>query len=204
MSTSRAHWQRVWTDREPSEVGWFEPVPERSLELIEEAQVGLDAAILDVGGGASTLAGRLLEAGYTEVTVVDVATAALQRAKAELGESAGRIEWVEADIRAGELDRGCDLWHDRALFHFMVEPGDRAGYVASLRRCLRPGGHVIVAGFGPEGPMQCSGLPVVRYGAAELREALGDDFDLLSSSVEEHRTPSGVGQQFLYAHLRRD
>lgn len=199
---AQAHWERIYEEKAPEALSWYEAVPKVSLELIEEARVARDAAILDVGGGASGLAGRLLDAGYTDITVADISGPALDRARAALGEDADRVAWVEADIRDHHFGRGFDLWHDRAVLHFMVEDADRSGYLEVLRRTLRPAGHLIVATYGPEGPTRCSGLPVCRYGAPAVAELL-PDFELVSSRLEMHHTPSGTPQQFLYAHLRR-
>jgi SAM-dependent methyltransferase len=165
--------------------------------------VPLDAAIVDVGGGASRLAAELRRRGHTDVTVLDLSVQALEIARADLGEAAGGVTWVEGDVRSHDFGRRFDLWHDRAAFHFMVEPPDRDAYLATLDRTLRPGGHLILATFGPQGPTQCSGLPVYRYDAATLSETLGADYELVSSRLVEHRTPAGRKQQFLYAHLER-
>ncbi len=193
----------IYREREPEKLSWYEPVPETSLSVIQEAGLPLGAAILDVGGGASKLAGQLLAAGYRDVTVVDIAPEALGRARAELGPDADRVTSIEADIRSHDFDHQFDLWHDRAVFHFMVAPGDQGRYVSALRRALRAGGHLIIAAFGPEGPTQCSGLPVARYAAADLSQVLGEEFQFVSSRLKQHRTPGGRDQQFLYAHFRR-
>jgi SAM-dependent methyltransferase len=198
-----SHWGRIYAQRDSDELSWYEPSPRISLELIEESGLPRTAAIVDVGGGASRLAAELLRAGYTDITVTDISPAGLEYAKAELGEPSAGIAWVEADARSHDFERSFDLWHDRAVFHFMVDSGDRNGYLRSLGRALRPGGHLILATFGPDGPDTCSGLPVQRYSAALLSEALGRDFELLSSRLEDHRTPSGRRQQFLYVHMRR-
>jgi SAM-dependent methyltransferase len=182
MADSR-YWQRVYEERRPDEVSWYEEVPRTSLQLIEEAALSLDAAILDVGGGASKLPGHLVAAGYTDVTVADISRAALEQARVELGDAAERVTQIEADVRFHDFARLFDLWHDRAVFHFMVDPADRNRYLAALARTLRPGGHLILATFGPNGPTQCSGLPVARYGSDELLTVLGEDFraDLLAA-----------------------
>lgn len=174
------------------------------MALIDEAGLSPDAAILDVGGGMSKLASELLRRGYDDVTVADISGEALRRAKADLGKAANRVSWVEADVRSHDFGRRFDLWHDRAVFHFMVEPADRQGYLASLDRSLNPGCDLILATFGPEGPTECSGLPVRRYDAESLQATLGANFELISSRLIEHRTPAGRAQQFLYAHLRRE
>ena len=173
-----------------------------SLALINGAGVALDDPIVDIGGGTSGLAGGLLDAGYSNITVADISRAALDRARAKLGVAADRIAWLEADVRQHDFARSYALWHDRAVFHFMVETSDRDQYLANLRSSLRAGGHVVFATFGPEGPTECSGLPVTRYGAPALADLL-PDFELLSSGLVMHQTPSARLQQFVYAHLRR-
>jgi len=198
-----AHWRGVYRDRGPAELSWTEAAPHLSLELIEEAALPRDAAIVDVGGGASGLAAELLRRGHTDVTVVDIAPEALERARADIGPAAEGATWIEADIRAHDFGRRFDLWHDRALFHFMVDDADRDAYLATLDSSLRPGAHLILATFGPAAPTRCSGLPVRRYDTEAISEALGPDFEPLSSRLTEHRTPSGKSQQFQYAHLRR-
>jgi SAM-dependent methyltransferase len=203
MAADRAHWERTYTEKTADQVSWYEPQPQRSVELIEATKLDHDAGILDVGGGAASLAARLLGMGYTDLTVADVSPAALAHAQSELGSDAARITWIEADIRSHDFGRSYDLWHDRAVFHFMVDAVDRDGYLDVLRKTLRPGGHLILATFGPQGPTQCSGLPVERYGADDVQRVLGDDFELISSTLADHRTPSGRSQQFHYAHLRR-
>ncbi|MEZ5073515.1 MAG: class I SAM-dependent methyltransferase [Solirubrobacterales bacterium] len=197
------HWMRVYSAREPAELSWFEAVPAVSLRMIKAADLRRDAAIIDVGGGASRLAGELVDRGYVDVTVADVSPPALAAARAELGERAGAVDWVGADVRSHDFGRAFDLWHDRATLHFMVDDGDRRAYLATLRASLRPGGFLVIATFGPEGPSECSGLPVRRYGPEELTAALGAEFELLMSELTAHRTPRGSEQQFHYALLRR-
>lgn len=200
----KAHWQDVYSQREPEQVSWYEPAPATSLEWIEKAGLPADAAILDAGGGTSALAGALVRGGYRDVTVADISAAAIKRAKAALGETAERITWIVADLRSHVFDRRYDLWHDRAVFHFMAGEEDRDGYLGVMRAAIKPAGHLILATFGPEGPTECSGLPTSRYGAEELADLLGDGFRLLDSQLVEHRTPSGSTQQLLFAHLRRN
>lgn len=201
---ARRHWERVYVEKSADEVSWFEPVPRASLELIEEAGVDRDAAVVDVGGGESRLAGELLARGYADVTVADISATALAEARREMGDEAEGVEWIEADVLHDDLGRRFDLWHDRAVFHFMIAEADRDDYLQTMRGALRPGGHLILATFGPDAPTQCSGLPVHRYGEAELLETLGTEFGLVSSRLEMHRTPSSKNQQFLYLHLRRE
>lgn len=197
------HWERVHAERDPSEVSWYEPVPETSLELIEHASPARGSAILDAGGGSTTVAGWLVEAGYSDVTVADISPAALERAREHLGDDAERVTWVEADLRTHRFERRFDLWHDRAVFHFMVDKADRDAYIETIRESLHPSGHLILATFGPQGPEQCSGLPVARYSADQIAALFAEDFALSASRLRTHRTPSGRTQQFLYVHLTR-
>lgn len=203
MLNDQTHWQQIYEERRPDEVSWYEEMPETSLALIAAADLARDAAILDVGGGASHLPRELLRAGYTDITVADLSTAALERGTSELGDESDRIAWVEADVRRYDFGRRFDLWHDRAVLHFMTEAGDREGYLEVLRRTLRPEGHLILASFGPDGPTRCSGLPVHRCSEAELCRVLGPDFHLVSCQDVVHRTPSGAHQEFIYAHFQR-
>jgi SAM-dependent methyltransferase len=202
VPNEHGHWQQVYEERDPDEVSWFEQTPERSLAMIEGAVPHKDAAIIDVGGGASRLAGELLRRGYGDITIADISAEALEQARRELGERADEVVWVQADVRDQAFGRRFDLWHDRAVFHFMVDDADREAYLATLRDSVSLEGQVIIATFGPEGPEQCSGLPVRRYGADELAAQLGPQFDLVDSELGVHETPSGYEQQFLWAHFR--
>lgn len=204
MTTDDAeHWETVYADNDADEVSWHQERPEPSIELIRRTGVPRDAGIIDVGGGASTLAGHLLRAGYTDLTVADISAGALAGAQAQLGHERDAIDRVVADIREHTFGRRYDVWHDRAVFHFMVSPDDRRAYIDVLRRSVVPGGHVLMGTFGPQGPQSCSGLETSRYDAEHLHEALGRQFELHSSCLHVHETPSGRSQQFLYAHLRR-
>jgi ubiquinone/menaquinone biosynthesis C-methylase UbiE len=171
--------------------------------MIEALQLPTDAPIVDVGGGASGLAGELLGRGYSDLTVADISEAALEAAKDALGEKAGAVSWVRADVREHDFGRRFAVWHDRAVLHFMTEPADRIAYLETLRRSLLPGGHLIVATFGPDGPTTCSGLPVLRYGADDLERAFAGVAHVVSARLHDHQTPSGKTQQFIYAHLTR-
>lgn len=204
ISQARDHWQSVYSEKDPTEVSWYEQVPTASLQLIEEAGLSRERPLLDVGGGASKLAGELLNRGYSDITVADISGSALSKAQAQLGSSAKAIEWLEADVRSHDFARQYDLWHDRAGFHFMVGAKDQEAYLDTLQRTLKPRGHIVIATFGPHGPTRCSGLPVVRYGPADLAEKLGPGFQLISEAVHVHHTPAGIHQQFLYAHFQRN
>jgi SAM-dependent methyltransferase len=199
--SERDHWNQVWSARGAGEMSWFEASPGSSLAMIEALGLEPDAPIVDVGGGASGLPGQLIAGGHTDVTVVDISGEAIARAREGFGES-DRVNWIVADVRDHDFGRRFALWHDRAAFHFMVSSEDREGYIATLRRSLEPGGDLILATFGPDGPDSCSGLPVQKYSAGALAEAIGAGAELVSSHTEDHRTPSGAPQQFVFAHLR--
>lgn len=198
-----AHWQRAYAARRAEELSWAEKLPALSLELIAEAALPLNAAIVDVGGGASKLSGELLRLGYGDITVADISDEGLERARSDLGAVAARVAWVEADVRDHDFGRRFDLWHDRAVLHFMVDEPDRAGYLRTLDRALKPGGDLILATFDPQGPAECSGLPVRRYDARQLADLLGPSFEPLTSRLHAHHTPSGAVQQFVYARFKR-
>jgi SAM-dependent methyltransferase len=200
---AREHWESVYERKDPRQVSWYRPHLEQSLRCIDAAGLAKDAAIIDVGGGASTLVDDLLERGYRDVTVLDVSARAIASAKSRLGARAADVHWLIADITDVELRPAAySFWHDRAVFHFLRDAADRRRYVAAIRGSLRPGGHVLIATFGPEGPSQCSGLDVVRYAPADLMRELGDAFEELESVSELHATPSGATQQFTYCHCR--
>ena len=200
---SKDHWERVYSTKATDAVSWYQPHADFSLRLIEATGLPRGAAIIDVGGGASTLVDDLLALGRYDINVLDLSAAALEAAKARLGASAAAVTWRVADItRAGLPDRAYDLWHDRAVFHFLTAPEDRRAYVAAVRRALRPGGHVVIATFAEDGPLQCSGLPVQRYSPAQLQAEFGEGFELLSGEREQHATPSGSTQAFTYCHFR--
>lgn len=203
-SNLEQHWQAVYQAKASTDVSWYEPVPERSLALIQTAGLPSDAALLDVGGGASTLVDHLLAAGFGDITVLDLAPAALEESKARLGSASANLEWIAADATDWQPTRRYDLWHDRAVFHFLVDVELRYRYLDVLKAALAPGGFVVMATFGPEGPTRCSGLDVQPYSAEELSGVLGPSFRLIESDVEEHVTPSGCGQQFLYGLWRAE
>jgi ubiquinone/menaquinone biosynthesis C-methylase UbiE len=201
---SKDHWEKVYTTKATDTVSWFQTHAGLSLDLIKATGVSRDAAVIDVGGGASTLVDDLLANGYNNLTVLDLSATALAAARNRLGAKASNIRWIEADITKAELPvRQFDVWHDRAVFHFLTTPEDRAAYVQAVFRAVKPGGHVIVATFAEDGPNQCSGLPVIRYCADELHAEFGESFQLLHHEKEAHHTPSGKVQQFVYCYCRR-
>ena len=200
---AQTHWERIHTEKAPDAVSWFRPHLEKSLALIELVTPDRSSSIIDVGGGESTLVDDLLARGYEDITVLDISQAAIDANRKRLGAASKRVTWLVADISRVEPDPSVyDVWHDRAVFHFLTSANDRAAYVRQVARAVRHGGHVIVSTFGPEGPMKCSGLDVVRYDAESLHREFGVHFQLLESSKELHQTPFGTVQQFLYCHCR--
>ena len=201
--SARTHWEKIYTAKAPDQVSWYRAHLETSLDLIKRAANDRAVSIIDVGGGESTLADDLLEQGFQNVTVLDVSQAAIDVNKTRLREKAGNVRWLVADITQIELEpKAYDVWHDRAVFHFLTVQEQRAAYVRQVVRSVKPGGHVIVSTFGPEGPTKCSGLDVVRYDANSLHNEFGARFRLVESSKEVHQTPFGTTQQFLYCWCR--
>jgi 2-polyprenyl-3-methyl-5-hydroxy-6-metoxy-1,4-benzoquinol methylase len=197
----RAHWDKVYTTKPAHETSWYEPTSQNSIALIRNARISSHDPIIDVGGGASRLVDELLSAGYQDVTVLDVSGTVLNTVRERLGTRADAVRFLQTDITAFRPTRQYALWHDRAVFHFLTAPEDRRRYVDALRASVRPGGHVIMATFGPQGPQRCSGLPVVRYEAATLGAELGSEFELVETSLSVHHTPGGAEQQFLYCRF---
>ena len=196
------HWESVYGTKAADQVSWFRPHLETSLALIERAARGnRSASIIDVGGGASTLVDDLIERGYSNVTVLDISQAALDVAQKRLAEAAAAVRWLRADVTAAGFPApSYDVWHDRAVFHFLTTPQERLAYVRNVASAVKPGGHIIVSTFGPEGPTKCSGLDVMRYDAESLHGEFGPQFRLVESSEELHDTPSRTRQQFVYCH----
>lgn len=201
---SKDHWERIYSTKATDAVSWYQEHAASSLRLIHATGVSKVAAIIDVGGGASTLVDDLVGDGYSNLTVLDLSQAALSAARERLGTRAAAVRWLEADITTVALPRlEYDVWHDRAVFHFLTSEDDRAAYVRAVLRSVKPGGHVIVATFAEDGPEKCSGLPVMRYSATLLHSEFGDSFRLLSHQTEEHHTPFGAVQKFVYCYCRK-
>lgn len=204
MSTVEEHWRSVWSERALDEVSWYQASADLSLELILDAETDRAAPIVDVGGGASPLAGQLLDLGYEDVTVVDISEAALDQARRRLGARAEHVTWAVGDVTRHRFTRSYALWHDRAVLHFLTNEADRKRYVRQLERYLRPGGHAVIATFGPDGPTSCSGLAVQRYDAEALAALFAPVLRPVSTREDTHVTPWGAEQRFLYAVLRSD
>lgn len=204
MGTSKNHWENVYKTKLPEQVSWFQSHLAKSLELIVESGIDKRDRIIDVGGGASTLVDDLLTKGYGNLAVLDISAAALHKSKERLGERADKITWIEADILKFDFqENSFDLWHDRAVFHFLTEPDERKKYIKALERALKPEGFFIIASFNLEGPSKCSGLDVMRYNPETLSQELGSDFLFLESMNEQHQTPSSAFQSFIYCIFKK-
>ena len=202
---AKAHWEKVYATKTPDAVSWYRRHLDRSLALIERAVHERSASIIDVGGGESTLVDDLLLRGYVNITVLDISQGAIDVTRSRLGSAADQVHWIAADITEFELEpQAYDLWHDRAVFHFLTVPEQRTAYVRQVARSVRPGGHVIISAFGPQGPTKCSGLEVVHYDAESLHREFGVGFHMVESSTELHHTPFDTSQQFLYCYCRID
>lgn len=204
MDTTKKHWDSVYESKPAEAVSWYAPHLRESLRYITQAAASKDVAIIDVGGGESTLIDDLVNDGYSKISILDISATALEVTKRRLGATGAHVTWIAADILEVELPVGAyDIWHDRAVFHFLINDDQRRRYVAQVLKALKPGGFAIVGTFGPEGPEKCSGLQVSRYAPSELHGTFGAPFELLDSSVEQHTTPWGSPQQFVYCYCRR-
>jgi len=201
----KQHWEQVYATKPSDSVSWYQEHANLSLRLIHNTGLGKDAAIIDVGGGASTLVDDLVVEGYSDVTVLDLSATAIAVAQKRLGEHANRVHWMEGDITTVDFPlHRFDIWHDRAVFHFLTGEAERHAYVERVMRAVKPGGHVIVATFGKDGPEKCSGLPVMRYEPEALHHEFGEaSFTLIDHQSEAHHTPSGKVQQFVYCYCRK-
>jgi 2-polyprenyl-3-methyl-5-hydroxy-6-metoxy-1,4-benzoquinol methylase len=201
---AQRHWEQVYTQKPAEDVSWFQARPELSIRLIAAAGADPESAILDVGGGASRLVDCLLELGYRDLSVLDIADAALREGRRRLGDRGEEVHWLHHDVLSFRPDRRYMLWHDRALFHFMTEAAQRKAYVATLEQTLQPDGQAIIATFAKDGPLKCSGLNIVQYDAEGLMAELGQGWRLEEQVCETHVTPWNAQQSFQYFRLRRE
>ncbi len=199
----QAHWEHVYATKDATAVSWFEENPAVSLELIRASGVDADAGIIDIGGGASRLVDALIGKGFKHLTVLDLSDKALAAARARLGARASEVGWIVADVTQWQPAQEYDVWHDRAAFHFLTEPGERAAYAACLHKAVRPGAYVIIGTFALDGPERCSGLPVMRHDAASLGAMLGPSFALMETRSHVHHTPMGAIQRFQFSLFKR-
>jgi SAM-dependent methyltransferase len=202
---NKAHWEKIYDTRASDAVSWYAPHLNTSLDLIHQATGSKAAAVIDIGGGEATLVDDLLAEGYADISVLDISQKAIDVARSRIGKNAAEVCWYCADITQATLPQNYfDIWHDRAVFHFLTEESDRAKYVEQVMRSVKHGGHIIISTFGPEGPEKCSGLNVVRYNSENLHSQFGKTFKLINSSTELHKTPMGTVQQFLYCFCRME
>ena len=199
----KQHWERVYNKNKTEELGWYQDYPEMSLKLIAATGVGVHGNIIDIGGGTSKLAGILLDQGYRRLTVLDISGSSIEKTKLQLGEKWKQITWIEADVTQFDFTERFDIWHDRAVFHFLTDPVDRRKYVDVLNQALKPGGHLIISTFGLKGPPRCSGVNVVRYSVETLHNEFGNTFVMVESYDEVHNTPSNVQQNFVYCRFNK-
>jgi SAM-dependent methyltransferase len=201
---SGQHWEDVYQRKPADSVSWYRPHLDTSMALLREAGLAPDSRVIDVGGGASTLVDDLLAAGTSRITVLDLSAQALAIARARLGAAADSVAWLAGDLLAAALpEAGFDLWHDRAVLHFLLDPADVAGYARQAAHAIAPGGQAVIGGFAPGGPERCSGLPVARCSAQDIADLLGPAFELVAASEEVHHTPGGSPQAFAWARLQR-
>jgi trans-aconitate methyltransferase len=203
VNERKTHWEKVYQSKGEDETSWFQPRPETSLRLVGNTGEAKDTPFIDVGGGASRLVDQLLEQGWSNLSVLDIAPSALETARTRLGEQAAQVNWLEADLLEARLKGPWRIWHDRAVFHFLTGEAERKRYLQQLEDNLEPGGHVIIATFAPEGPEACSGLPVQRYSPEHLARTLGDNFEQEEVITENHQTPAGKTQSFVYCRFRQ-
>ena len=200
---AQTHWDKIYREKAPDAVSWYRPHLETSVALIEKAVPDRGARIIDVGGGESTLVDDLVAAGYQNLSVLDVSQTAIGVTKNRLGSASERVQWIIGDVLNSPLAAAAyDVWHDRAVFHFLTQADQRNAYVRQVARAVKSGGYVLVSTFGTEGPTRCSGLEVVRYDAESLHAEFGVRFHMLDSVKELHKTPFGTMQQFLYCLCR--
>ena len=204
MSFNRKnHWENVYGQKKPVEVSWYQVEPTVSMEFIASTEIDYAAEIIDVGGGASVLVDRLLDQGFQDLTVLDISSKAIHYAQERLGRRAKSVSWIEADVTEFESSVQYDVWHDRAVFHFLTDAKDRTKYMRRLEEAVKPGGHVIIAAFAIDGPPKCSGLDIEQYSPEKMKNEFGDSFELVNSVSEVHITPWNKEQKFIYCYFKK-
>lgn len=203
-STVRSgHWNEVYNRKGEDQVSWFEPEPTCSLSMLDALGVAPSMSVLDVGGGAARLVDVLVHRGFSDLSVLDVSAEALGIARARLGDADASVKWIETDLLSWRPTRSYDVWHDRAVFHFLTSPADREVYRRLVRQAVPIGGRLVVGTFAANGPEQCSGLPTARYDSEQLLSALGEGLEIAAVAPEEHRTPSGATHAFTWIAATR-
>ena len=204
MDKRKSHWETIYETKTTDSVSWYAEHLESSLRLILDTGIRKEEAIIDIGGGSSTLVDDLLALGFKDISVLDISDKALSNSRARLGDRASKINWIEADITSVNLpEDNYVVWHDRAVFHFLTDAEDRHRYIELAKRSIKVGGHVIVASFALDGPEKCSGLNVVRYSPETMHDEFGGSFELVDHHDELHHTPFGTTQKFVYCYCRR-
>lgn len=198
-----SHWEKVYQTKDTTQVGWFQTKPQVSIDLISRTKISKNSPIIDVGGGDGTLVDWLLEDGFNDVSVLDISDSALRKAKNRLGKSASKVHWITSDILEFEPEGKFYLWHDRAVFHFLVDPQEQQIYRRLVECSIAPGGYLLMMAFSKSGPKTCSGLPVQQYGIDELEEFFSPDFELIESLNYDHITPSGSAQNYSVCLFQR-
>jgi len=202
---TKTHWEQIYETKAPTQLSWYQEHARFSLQYIRNTGIRKTDAIIDVGGGASTLVDDLVADGYQQISILDISGVALQLARQRLGTHAMEVNWIVADITQADLpEQAYDLWHDRAVFHFLTQAIDRQRYIDTVRHAVRVGGNIIIATFAPDGPERCSGLDVVRYNPESLHNEFGGDFEVMDSTRETHQTPFGTEQKFIYCYCRKN
>ncbi len=201
---NKKHWEQIYSSNKPNQVSWYREHLDNSLRMILQTNVSKEKAIIDIGGGNSTLVDDLVEHGFADISVLDISSKAIEESKKRLKYRAKKIEWIEADITEVSLpENKFDVWHDRAVFHFLTTRDDRKKYIELVMQSLKVGGHIIVASFGLDGPKKCSGLDVVRYSPETMHDEFGEKFKLIKSIKETHKTPFETTQEFIYCYCRK-
>lgn len=195
---SKEHWEKVYTSKEDNEVSWYQEIPRTSIEVIKKTANGQSDSIIDIGGGNSNLASELMNLKFLDISVLDISEASLNRTKEKLGEKAKNINWYVSDVLGFEPTKKFDIWHDRAVFHFVTGQIDKTAYVQKIKNSLKENGTLILATFSKEGPTKCSGLEICQYDKDSLIPLFGKDFDLVDLFKEEHTTPFNTTQNFIY------
>lgn len=204
MSDRKEHWEKVYATKELNEVSWYQPVPETSLNFLNEAKLDKNARIVDVGGGDSFLVDHLLSEGFSNVTVVDISENALERAKKRLGEKAASVKWIVADASTLKLDEPVDFWHDRAAFHFLTEKKDIENYLEGLNHSIKKDGIAVIGTFSENGPAKCSGIEIQQYTEQSMTELFDESFEKIKCLETIHQTPFNTTQEFVFCSFRKN
>jgi len=199
----KEHWDNIYSTKKINEVSWSQPIPETSLRLIKNTNSPFNSKIIDIGGGDSFLADCLLDEGYNDLSVLDISANAIERTKKRLHEKASVVDFIVADITEFETNIQFDIWHDRAVFHFLTERNQIEKYIALVGKAIKPGGELIIGTFSENGPEKCSGIPISKYSIIELSELFSSDFNLEKAFNESHPTPFNTEQEFTFVHLKR-